>query len=342
MTAKNAHLIEFHILQSFPATCLNRDDVNAPKSCMVGGVPRARVSSQCWKRQVRLELHNQGVVLGVRTKVLLPLFVDALLKEGASEPQAQVCSQHIVGLLPKDTVMFIGKSEVEAFAQHAASVLFDPAAITAKELSKVSKKALRKGTDSLDIALFGRMVAAKDLEMDVEASCSFSHAISTHKVVSEMDFFTAIDDDQSVQGSAHMGANEFNSATYYRYVSLDVGQLSKTMEPDQLRIAIKAFVHALFLAVPAARQKTFAGYGTWDYAQVILRAGQPVQASFEAPIRATEKGFLGASIDHLRADIAGRKRVFGSLFQERWSCEVSPEHATIDELVQGLISHIED
>lgn len=43
--------IEFHILQSFPVTCLNRDDVGAPKSAIVGGVSRARVSSQCWKRQ---------------------------------------------------------------------------------------------------------------------------------------------------------------------------------------------------------------------------------------------------------------------------------------------------
>ena len=48
--------IEFHILQSFPVTCLNRDDVGAPKTAVVGGVTRARVSSQCWKRQVRLAM----------------------------------------------------------------------------------------------------------------------------------------------------------------------------------------------------------------------------------------------------------------------------------------------
>ena len=43
--------IEYHILQSFPVTCLNRDDVGAPKTAVVGGVTRARVSSQCWKTQ---------------------------------------------------------------------------------------------------------------------------------------------------------------------------------------------------------------------------------------------------------------------------------------------------
>ena len=63
--------IEFHILQSFPVTCLNRDDVGAPKTAVVGGVTRARVSSQCWKRSVRMALHDVGgVELGVRTKLI--------------------------------------------------------------------------------------------------------------------------------------------------------------------------------------------------------------------------------------------------------------------------------
>ena len=46
-------LIELHILQSFPVSCLNRDDVGAPKSATFGGVNRARISSQCLKRAIR-------------------------------------------------------------------------------------------------------------------------------------------------------------------------------------------------------------------------------------------------------------------------------------------------
>ena len=56
-TLKGTH-IEFHILQSFPVSCLNRDDVGAPKSAMIGGVSRARVSSQYWKPQVRQALQD--------------------------------------------------------------------------------------------------------------------------------------------------------------------------------------------------------------------------------------------------------------------------------------------
>ena len=75
--------IEFHILQSFPVTCLNRDDVGAPKSALVGGVPRARVSSQCWKRQVRLALHDLGLSTGIRTKRLAEMIADACLAAGS-------------------------------------------------------------------------------------------------------------------------------------------------------------------------------------------------------------------------------------------------------------------
>jgi hypothetical protein len=46
-------LLELHILQSFPVSCLNRDDMNSPKTATFGGVQRARVSSQCWKRAIR-------------------------------------------------------------------------------------------------------------------------------------------------------------------------------------------------------------------------------------------------------------------------------------------------
>ncbi len=46
--------IALHILQSFPPSCLNRDDVGAPKSAIFGGVTRARISSQCLKRAIRL------------------------------------------------------------------------------------------------------------------------------------------------------------------------------------------------------------------------------------------------------------------------------------------------
>jgi len=46
-------LIELHILQSFPVSCLDRDDVGSPKLAVFGGINRARISSQCLKPAVR-------------------------------------------------------------------------------------------------------------------------------------------------------------------------------------------------------------------------------------------------------------------------------------------------
>ena len=45
--------LELHIIQSVPVACLNRDDLNSPKTAVFGGVQRARVSSQSWKRAIR-------------------------------------------------------------------------------------------------------------------------------------------------------------------------------------------------------------------------------------------------------------------------------------------------
>src|SRR5690554_6210362 len=87
--------IEFHILQSFPVTCLNRDDVGAPKTAVVGGTTRARVSSQSWKRQVRLSMQDFGVKLGIRTKKVEQLMADACVVAGGTEEQAKACGKSI-------------------------------------------------------------------------------------------------------------------------------------------------------------------------------------------------------------------------------------------------------
>lgn len=42
--------IEFHLIQNFAPSNLNRDDTGAPKDAIFGGYRRARISSQCLKR----------------------------------------------------------------------------------------------------------------------------------------------------------------------------------------------------------------------------------------------------------------------------------------------------
>lgn len=333
--------IEFHILQSFPVTCLNRDDVGAPKTAIVGGVTRARVSSQCWKRQVRLAMHELGVKLGIRTKKAEEIFIRACQQAGASEPQAAACGKKIADQLSDDTLLFVSDTEAQAFAAYAKELAFDDSKIKDKELAKVAKKALTPAVDALDIALFGRMVA-KAAEMNVEAAASFAHAISTHKVSNEVEFFTALDDLQDEPGSAHMGSLEFNSATYYRYISLDLGQLAQTMGADDLKKAIAAFTQALFIAVPNARQTTQSGASPWEFARVLVRKGQRLQAPFETPVKARDGGYLQPSIDSLKTYLDKKEKLAGSLFGKQAAYEWGEnDDYSIDNLVADLQSHVE-
>jgi len=378
--------IEYHILQSFPVSCLNRDDVGSPKSAFIGGVNRARVSSQSWKRQVRQEMHNNGVKLAVRTKKVAEIIATECVLLGAEELLAVEVSELIASMVVTDTLLFFSNAEAKAYAEFAAKFDFKvpmkekadkksaknkeeavdlPADQGAgqvegsegvkevkpftektlqKELKKASKDALALGVEGLDIALFGRMVA-KMPDMDVEAASSFSHAISTHKVESEIDFFTALDDYSEDQGSSHIGSNEFNAAVYYRYISLDLGVLfenllsfqSREEHVNEMNQAIEEFTKAIFIAVPSGKQKTQSAASFWDFANIQVRKGQNLQVSFESPVKAKEEGFLAPSIDVLTHELAKKEKMAGSLYGKISEITLSVEgDNSIDDVIESL------
>lgn len=339
--------IEFHILQSFPVSCLNRDDVGAPKSALVGGTMRARVSSQCWKRAVRLAMHELGTVTAHRTKLITAVVKDECVKLGASPEAATLCGKSAAQAFTKavndkgesDTLFFISDSEAAALARAFQEHAFQ-ADIPAKDLQKICKKAINPAHDGLDIALFGRMVASA-ADMNVEAAASFAHAISTHKVASEVDFFTAVDDCNRGEstGSGHMGSVEFNAATYYRYISLDLGQLTENLKSEDISDAVSTFVKALFVAVPAARQATMSAACPWQYAVVTVRKGQRIQLPFENAVRTGHEcpDLLSASRRELQTRLEDTKKMFGSLFGEKARFEIGlGVGGSVDELIGGL------
>jgi CRISPR system Cascade subunit CasC len=338
--------IEFHILQSFPVTCLNRDDVGAPKSADIGGVSRARVSSQSWKRQVRLSMHDFGVKLALRTKHVAEKIAALCVKGGASKEAAQICGDKIGSVLSKDTLHFFSESEAKALAAYAGTVGFKDGEIKDKDVIKVHKGASKEAFDGLDIALFGRMVAQAP-DLNINGACSFSHAISTHKSSNELDFFTAVDDypvdlEEKQTGAAHMGSLEFNSATYYRYIGLDLGQLVENLGGDEkLREAVEVFIKALYVAVPAARQTTQSGVNLWDYARVLVRQGQGIQVSFEEPVRSKGEGFLKPSIARLNEFIDKKEKLSGSLYGKVADLQFgSDETFSIDNLIESVVKSV--
>ena len=338
-------MIEFHILQSFPVSCLNRDDVGSPKTCMIGGATRARVSSQCWKRAVRLQLHEFGVTLGIRTKKVAERLAAEIQKRVPEQEKAFECASKIAASISDDSLTFLTDLEYQKLAEYAESIAFDPSKVNEKEAQKVIKKLHAAVFDGLDIALFGRMVA-KASTMNVEASASFSHAFSTHAVDNELDFFTAIDDksEGDEARSAHLGANEFNSATYYRYVSLNLVQLAETLglqDAESIQTAVRTFIQALYVAVPAARQSTMSASRFWDYARIYVRRGQRLQASFEEPVRAgSDGGYLAESIQRLKADLDLKEKQAGSLFGKVGVFEFGESDKSIDSLIAEVLEAV--
>ncbi len=344
MTNKfTGNVVEFHILQSFPVSCLNRDDVGSPKSAIVGGTERARVSSQCWKRAVRLKLQELGVKTACRTRLVTKAVAEQCEKLGAMPEQAAACGEAAAKVFTKkvengvsDTLLFISETECAELAKFFQEKEF-AADSGEKDLQKVCKKAINPALDGLDIALFGRMIASA-ADLNLEAAASFAHAISTHQVVSEVDFFTAVDDCEK-QGSAHMGSLEFNSATYYRYISLDLGQLMENLRTEELDEALEAFAKALFLAVPEARQSTMSAACPWEYAVVTVRKGQRLQLPFNTAVRTSKERptLFEASKAELNAQLVNYEKMYGSLFGLRTRLELGLGlDASIDDLVAGL------
>jgi CRISPR system Cascade subunit CasC len=370
--------IEFHILQSFPVTCLNRDDVGAPKTAIVGGVQRARVSSQAWKRPIRMAMQEFGITHGTRTKLISKLVADACINKGATPEQATICGDKIEGIFIKkkeekkpkkvkdsavevesddapsdasadktDTLLFLSPNEVAIIAQACAENGFDPEkVITQKDAKKQAKELadligkVNEVIDAVDIALFGRMVA-QAADLNIDGATSFSHAISTHKVSNEVEFFTAMDDIDPTPGSAHMGSLEFNSATYYRYVSLDLGQLNQTLAGHSLPEAVEAFTKALFVAVPTARQATQSGASPWAFAKVLVRKGQGLQVPFETPVKAEAGGgFIKNSIEAMAAYLAKQEKLHGRLFGKQAEYTYSQDaDLSVDDLITALKQH---
>jgi len=369
--------VEFHILQSFPTSCLNRDDVGDPKSVLIGGVNRARVSSQCWKRAVREQLREFGATIGIRTKLVSTLVYNACIKTGASEEDALKAQKFVDSIFAhkdkkannkkteknktnenpeekpeenteddeNNTLLFLSNDEIQAIADFCKDRNYNMDEKD-KDLKKVFEKIIpKKGTslkvNALDVALFGRMMAKAD-SLKVEGASFFSHAHSTHRVESDFDYFTAMDDISDSQGSAHIGQSMFNSATYYRYISLDLGMLQNTLqETENISEAVKAFVKALFTAIPSAKQNSMSASTIWDFARIYIRKGQNIQLTYDKPVYSSN-GYSEESIARLKTDLDAIEKRTGSLFGKKAVFEFGGDDTSIDSIIENIVSSIEN
>lgn len=313
-------LIELHILQSFPVSCLNRDDVGSPKSAVFGGVPRARISSQCLKRASRVLAHeNHAGFEGIRSRHLLKPFTEALEEAGIDSEATAKQAAELCTLFSKadskhseqvTTAVYLSPGEIKQIALAVAG---------GDDAKKAIKNATR--TDAADIALFGRMIA-NDPNLNVEGASMFSHALSTHKASNEVDFFSAVDDrkgDAEDAGAGMIGSLEFNSATYYRYIAINLDLLTAPthlggLSADDRKAILCAFIQSALTAVPNARKNSM-NAGTLPHEVLGIRKekGQPLQLvnAFEEPVTSQGKGYAKASLEKMQSHLEGIEKVWG-------------------------------
>jgi len=157
------------------------------------------------------------------------------------------------------------------------------------------------------------MVADRD-DLAVEGAAMFAHALSTHIVDEEVDFFAAVDEAAPADATGAAITNHllFNSATYYRYAAVNLDMLFDEshlacLEPAARQQVVDAFIRAVLEAIPgqlenAGRKHSMNGDVRPHYVLGIVKdKGQPIQLinAFEMPVN-SRNGIADESASRLR------------------------------------------
>jgi CRISPR system Cascade subunit CasC len=331
--------VEIHVLQSFPPANLNRDENGMPKSTVFGGRPRARISSQCQKRAVRLHYQGNSEVdasqFAQRSRGWMPELKALLVAKEIPEAQAEMAAKSALevlgakfedGKVESKTILFLGKTEIAAIADIlmknweavATGLSAKEPALPKKDpnLPKVIENALKDTGKPGDVALFGRMMASLPT-VNVDAAVQMAHAISVNALQQEFDFFTAVDDLSTGddQGADHMGETGYNSSTYYRFTTLDTEQLQRNLgSDDKLTLITQAFAESFIKAIPTGHQNGFAAHSLPAVVMIVVRKGQPISLvdAFESPtVPKGGKGLLENAVAKLDDHWAELCKMYG-------------------------------
>ncbi|GGU48393.1 CRISPR system Cascade subunit CasC [Streptomyces cavourensis] len=372
----NRTILDIHILQTVPPSNLNRDDTGTPKSATYGGVRRSRVSSQAWKRATREAFGEllDSSELGIRTKKVVEVLAERVMELDSSLPPAaaQALAAETITTATGSKVAVPGrksKQDAEDAAPAESTYLMflsnrqygALAAMTVeggkggdlqalKDFFKVKEnksraKQLVLTEHSVDIALFGRMVA-DSTDLNVDAAAQVAHALSVHAVEVESDYYTAVDDKNTdaETGAGMIGTIDFNSATLYRYAALDVNRLQENLGAghddarpvEPTRRAVTAFLEGFITSLPTGKINTF-GNQTLPAAVIVkVRSRRPVSyvAAFEEPVALSKGGgFLKGSCKRLARFVPDLEASFGlSGGPEGWVLRVGEETEDLSEL----------
>lgn len=342
--------IQLHMLTSYPPSNLNRDDLGRPKTAVMGGKTRLRVSSQSLKRAWRTsELFSEAMKghVGTRTKAMGIEVYNALREKGVADGNAKSWAKQIAEVFGKakkvNATNPLEELEIEQLAhfspEEKASIfaLVDKLATGTSAPTATDLALLQKKHTAADIAMFGRMLASSPA-FNTEAAVQVAHAITVHDVAVEDDYFTAVDDLNNGEddlGAAHIGENEFAAGLFYLYLCINRDLLVENLGGDQdlANKVLAALVEAAAKVAPNGKQNSFASraYASYLLAEKGEQQPRSLSVAFLKPVRGED--ILGKAI----AEIETKRTAMGKVY---YDSKVDPSKTMNAETGEGSLQEI--
>lgn len=361
-----SRFVQLHLLTSYPPANLNRDDLGRPKTAIMGGETRLRISSQSLKRAWRTShIFKEALVnhIGTRTKMKGVEIFNALQKGGIAKKQAMTWAEQIAGEFGK--LKTLSKKDKEAlkklddderlkkeqteleieqlahFSPEEEQAIEQLVSVMIERKSGPEKEELallRKHHTGADIALFGRMLASSPA-FNTEAAAQVAHALSVHRVAVEDDFFTAVDDLNTGEddlGAGHMGDTEFAAGLFYLYICVDkkllIENLSNNVELANRTLA--SLVECAATVAPTGKQNSFASRARASYILCETGDQQPrsLAVAFLKPVNSGD--MLQGAIKRMEQQRENMNKVYGPCSDEHKSMNVTTADGSLQKIIQ--------
>ncbi len=299
-------LVEIHMIQNHSPANLNRDDLGAPKTCYFGGVLRSRISSQCLKRSIRRSSEFAKLAGGIRSRQLPQLIANELPQQRDAKKRAAAILKKC-GIMTKDDyqtdmLVYTTKAAITKMAQLLTQNADDDT------LAEGFGRIICQEVAVPDMALAGRMLeTGKLVGTTVEGALQVAHAISTHELRQEVDYYVAADDIRGDHaGAGYLSEAMFASACFYKYFSIHWEGLVSNLAgfgANHKKLAahtVGAFLRAAALVNPTGKQNSFAAHNPPEGILVDLQeAPRSYANAFAKPAVPGERDLVCQSIAQL-------------------------------------------
>ena len=342
--------IQLHLLTSYPPSNLNRDDLGRPKTAIMGGKTRLRISSQSLKRAWRtsdLFVEALSNHVGTRTKEMGVEVFKALMEKGVNERKAKEWAKQVAEVFGKckgvSTEKPLQDLEVEQLVHfspeeiQAIKLLANKVAAAGNGPSNEDLKLLTKKHTAVDIAMFGRMLASSTA-YNMEAAVQVAHAVTVHEVAVEDDYFTAVDDlnrGEEDMGAGHVGETEFGAGVFYLYICVNRDLIKRNLGGDSALVgkAIGALTEAAAKVAPTGKQNSFASraYASYILAEKGNQQPRSLSVAFLQPARGND--LLKEAVNSLESTRKNMETVYGQCAEEFKTLNVQLGKGSLREII---------